>query len=125
MSINITFSGFQELEAELNRLNSVRFDAVVKKQVVQMLNRARAPGGTPVSTEETRPGGPHGELRLSLGSSGDEVGYTKDYAPHVEYGHRTRNGGYVPGQYFLRNNVETQRPTYREDLLKAIKKEKG
>jgi len=125
MSINITFSGFQELEAELNRLNSVRFDAVVKKQVVQMLNRARAPGGTPVSTEETRPGGPHGELRLSLGSSGDEVGYTKDYAPHVEYGHRTRNGGYVPGQYFLRNNVETQRPIYREDLLKAIKKEKG
>ena len=125
MSINITFSGFQELEAELNRLNSVRFDAVVKKQVVQMLNRARAPGGTPVSNEETRPGGPHGELRLSLGSSGDEVGYTKDYAPHVEYGHRTRNGGYVPGQYFLRNNVETQRPIYREDLLKAIKKEKG
>lgn len=125
MSINITFSGFQELEAELNRLNSVRFDAVVKKQVVQMLNRARAPGGTPVSTEETRPGGPHGELRLSLGSSGDEVGYTKDYAPHVEYGHRTRNGGYVEGQRFLQRNVDTQRPIYKQDLINAIRKERG
>lgn len=125
MSINITFSGFQELEAELNRLSSVRFDAVVKKQVVQMLNRARAPGGTPVSTEETRPGGPHGELRLSLGSSGDEVGYTKDYAPHVEYGHRTRDGGYVQGQRFLQRNVDTQRPIYKQDLINAIKKEGG
>ena len=50
MSINITFSGFQELEAELNRLNSVRFDAVIKKQTTELLNRARASGGTPVDT---------------------------------------------------------------------------
>ena len=112
----ISIDGLPDLEAELKRLNDIRFEAVIKKQVVQMLNRARAPGGTPVDT---------GELRLSLGSSGDEVGYTKDYAPHVEYGHRTVNGGYVPGQYFLRDNVEIQRPIYREDLLKAIKKEKG
>lgn len=125
MSINITFSGFQELEAELNRLNSIRWKAVRKKQATEMLNRARTPDGTPVSTEETRPGGPHGELRLSLGSSGEEVGYTKEYAPHVEYGHRTANGGYVQGQHFLQDNVEAQRPIYREDLLKAIKKEKG
>ena len=112
----MSIEGLPALESELRRLSDVRFDAVVKKQVTQMVNRARAPGGTPVDT---------GELRLSLGASGDEVGYTKDYAPHVEYGHRTVNGGYVPGQYFLRDNVETQRPIYREDLLKAIKKEKG
>lgn len=123
--MKITVTGIQELEAELNRLNSIRWEAVRKKQVTEMLNRARAPGGTPVSTEETRPGGPHGELRLSLGSSGEEVGYTKEYAPHVEYGHRTANGGYVQGQHFLQDNVEAQRPIYREDLLKAIKKEKG
>lgn len=125
MSINITFSGFQELEAELNRLNSIRWEAVRKNQVTEMLNRARAPGGTPVSTEETRPGGPHGELRFSLGSSGEEVGYTKEYAPHVEYGHRTANGGYVQGQHFLQDNVEAQRPIYKQDLINAIRKERG
>lgn len=123
--MKITVSGIPELEAELDRLNAIRWEAVRKKQVTEMLNRARAPGGTPVSTEETRPGGPHGELRLSLGSSGEEVGYTKEYAPHVEYGHRTANGGYIQGQHFLQDNVEAQRPIYREDLLKAIKKEKG
>ena len=111
----LSIEGFPALESELRRLSDVRFDAVVQKQVVQMLNRARAPGGTPVDT---------GELRLSLGSSEDEVGYTKDYAPHPEFGHRTVNGGYVPGQYFLRKNVETQRPIYREDLAEAIRKGK-
>lgn len=122
--MKITVTGIPELEAELNRLNSIRWEAVRKKQVTEMLNRARAPGGTPVSTEETRPGGPHGELRLSLGSSGEEVGYTKEYAPHVEYGHRTVSGGYVTGQRYLQRNVDTQRPIYKQDLIDAIRKEK-
>lgn len=128
MSINITIAGIPELEAELNRLNSIRWDAIRKKQVVEMMNRARAPGGTPVDT---------GEMRLSLGSSGDEFGYTKDYAPHVEFGHRQEPGRYVPaigkrlkasyveGQYFLKRNVDRQRPIYREDLVKGIRKEGG
>lgn len=118
MSINITFSGFQELEAELNRLNSVRFDAVVKKQTTELLNRARATGGTPVDT---------GELRNSSKAdlNAGEMGYTASYGPHVEYGHRTRDGGYVQGQRFLQRNVETQQPIYRQDLINAIKKEGG
>lgn len=106
-------SGFQELENELQRLNSVKFDAVKKKQAVQMLNRARASGGTPVDT---------GELRISSTNNDDEMGYTKEYAAHVEYGHRTVNGGYVEGQRYLQKNVDTQRPIYASDLVKAIKK---
>lgn len=120
--IKMSIDGIPALEKELQRLNSVRFDAVEKKQLTQMLNRARQAGGTPVSTEETRPGGPHGELRLSSSTTEDEIGYTKEYAPHVEYGHRTIDGGFVQGQHFLKNNVDIQRPIYRQDLQKAIKK---
>lgn len=119
----IALEGVEELENRLNQLNSVRWEAVRKKQTAQMLNRARQSGGTPVSTEKTRPKGPHGELRQSLSSSGEEVGYTKEYGPHVEYGHRTVNGGFVPGQRFLQRNVETQRKIYKKDLLDAIRKE--
>lgn len=112
------------LEKELGRLSAIRLEAVQKKQLTQLLDRARA-GGTPVSTEATRPGGPHGELRLSsavdFGSM--RMGYGEEYAPHVEYGHRTRNGGFVQGQKFLHKNVETQRPIYIEDLKKQIRKE--
>lgn len=132
---SLSCKGIDKLENELLRLNKVRFDAVAKKNITQMFNRSRgtdpAQGGTPVSNEQTRPGGPHGELRKSAsvsGISGDssafdaEIGYNSEYAAHVEYGHRTRNGGFVQGQKFLYHNVEIQRDIYTEDLKKAIKK---
>ncbi|WP_069987164.1 HK97 gp10 family phage protein [Massilioclostridium coli] len=111
--VKISIDGIPELERELQRLNGIRFDAVTKKQTTQMLNRARQSGGTPVDT---------GELRASSSTTNDEIGYTKEYAPHVEYGHRTVNGGWVPGQRFLKANVDTQAFIYYQDLLKAIRK---
>ena len=120
-TIKINDSELSTLAEKLRSMNEIRFNAVIKKNVAQMLNTARR-GGTPISTDNTRPGGPHGELRKSSSTFGDEMGYSKEYAPHVEYGHRTRNGGWVPGQHFLQANVETQRPIYYLDLLNAIKK---
>ena len=67
----MSIEGLPALESELRRLSDVRFEAVVQKQVVQMLNRARAPGGTPVDT---------GELRQSSSTTRDEMGYTVEYA---------------------------------------------
>ena len=121
-NIKVSIKGLEKLEAEIARMNNIRWEAVRKKQLTQILNRARQPGGTPVSTEETRPGGPHGELRQSSSVSEDEMGYTKEYAPHVEYGHRTSDGGWVEGQHFLQNNVDIQRPIYRQYLINEIKK---
>lgn len=122
MKVTLTVKGFEPLEAEVRRLSQVRFDAVCIKNMTDVYNRGKN-GGTPVSTEATRPGGPHGELRMSLSQSGDTVGYSKDYAPHVEYGHRTRGGnGYVPGQRYLKKNVDTQRPIFYADLRKQLNK---
>lgn len=102
-----------DLAGKLNRLSHVRFEAVVIKNMTQIYNRGKANGGTPVDT---------GELRMSLGQSGDTVGYVKDYAPHVEYGHRTVNGGYVEGQRFLQRNVKAQEPIFRQDLIDQLRK---
>ena len=102
-----------DLAGKLNRLWHVRFEAVVIKNMTQIYNRGKANGGTPVDT---------GELRMSLGQSGDTVGYAKDYAPHVEYGHRTVNGGYVEGQRFLQRNVRAQEPIFRQDLIDQLRK---
>lgn len=102
-----------DLAGKLNRLSHVRFEAVVIKSMTQIYNRGKANGGTPVDT---------GELRMSLGQSGDTVGYAKDYAPHVEYGHRTVNGGYVEGQRFLQRNVRAQEPIFRQDLIDQLRK---
>jgi len=100
------------LAGELQRLSQLRFDAVIVKNMTQIYNRGKA-GGTPVDT---------GELRISLGQVKDVVGYTKDYAPHVEFGHRTVNGGYVAGQRYLKKNVDTQRAIFIEDLRKQLRR---
>lgn len=126
--VTIDMEGVEALAAALERGKKVRLNAVLSKNLTEMHNRAKT-SGTPVSTEKTRPGGPHGELRLSAGItlpdlSGNtgEVGYTKEYAPHVEFGHRTKNGGYVPGQYYLKGNLETQMAIFKADLEEAVRK---
>ena len=123
MKFGIEIDGLEELVSKLDKLNSVRLDAVMLKQATETLNRARrnaatTEGGTPVDTRE---------LLLSASmhkiSDGYEVGYGAEYAPHVEYGHRTINGGYVQGQRFFQKNVQIQKEIYKKDLEKAIKKE--
>lgn len=113
MRFRLTLKGDDKLAGELCRLSSVRFDAVIKKSMTQIYARGKGVGGTPVAT---------GQLKSSLTKSGDMVGYVKSYAPHVEYGHRTRGNGYVQGQKYLYVNVEAQRPIFRRDLIKQLKK---
>lgn len=67
----IEVEGLEPLQAELSKLSKVRVDGVIQKQTADMLRRARQPGGTPVDT---------GELRQSSKKTGDEIGYTAEYA---------------------------------------------
>lgn len=69
-------------------------------KIAKGLTRGLAKAGTlvvgeakaecPVSTEATRPGGPHGELRASIKKqvSGNtcDIGTNVEYAPYVEFG---------------------------------------
>lgn len=117
--VTVQMEGVDELAAALKRGNKVKLDAILTKNLTEMHNRAKN-GGTPVDT---------GELRKSAGvtlpnaeNSTGEVGYAKEYAPHVEFGHRTKNGGYVPGQYYLKDNLETQMAIFKSDLEDAVRK---
>lgn len=123
MEIGIRFEGIEKLEAKLMEKSATDFDEVAKKNLREIYARGQtaykngavpATGGTPYDT---------GQLRISLGYRGTdlETGYNKEYGPHVEYGHRTNDGGFVPGQYFLKANVETQKPIYKQDLIAKLK----
>lgn len=116
MKVNVKLTGIEPLEKKLNQLNTFRLDAVIIKNTTQLYNYMKS--NTPRDT---------GWLMNNLFAEPKEglVGYTPEYAPHVEYGHRTVNGGYVPGQHFLQKGVDMQREIYRHDLLNAIKKEGG
>ncbi len=117
----IEWKGIDELSLELIRKSGLQFESVANKQLAEMFNRAKSPPFTPFLS---------GELRLSRrvkkASAGvlsaGEFGYIKDYAPHVEYGHRLKNGGYVSGQNYLHRNLNAQRPIYRLDLVRELKK---
>ena len=111
--MNFTLTDLNKFGAEIKRLSDIQIKMVQTKQVTQMYNRAMS--YTPVDT---------GELRMSAKADTNEMimGYTKEYAPHVEYGHRTRSGGFVTGRKFLYRNVEAQRPIYTQDILQEIRR---
>ena len=108
--MRIEWRGIDELEKALIKKSKTDFLEVATKSITEMFNRAATE--TPVDT---------GELRLSRGVSKDSFGYTKDYAPHVEYGHRLKNGGYVKGQFYLAKNAKKQQIIYKKDLIKKMK----
>ena len=116
----IRWMGEHKLADALIRKSATDFKQLERRNILALRNRAvksqdPSQGGTPVDSNELR-------LSATVSPSGDEFGYTTHYAPHVEYGHRTRDGGFEPGQYFLRTNVEIQRPLFRKDLIDEIRK---
>lgn len=112
--MNFSFAGDDKAKAALAKIDPVAVQGIIKLNMAEIYNRGKRPGGTPVDT---------GELRQSLGMQRQAgiwvVGYTKEYAPHVEYGHRTADGGYVKGQHFLRDNVQAQQKQLIRDIKAA------
>jgi len=120
-NMKVTITGAEPLQKVLNDLENfqVHLDAVRAKQVTEISNRAAAALGTPGATPRDT-----GELRISAHADYNDFtfGYSKEYAGHVEYGHRTRSGGFVEGQRYLETNKDIQSPIYREDAGKEIEK---
>lgn len=111
--LNIEFKGTDELERAMINKSQTDFKEIEKRHIRSVYSRSQKAGGTPVDTNE---------LRMSAAYRDDTMGYRAEHGPHVEYGHRLVNGGFVSGQFFLRNNIETERPLYRQGLINALRK---
>lgn len=98
---------------ELKRLGSIDTEKVISKNLKQMSNRASKPPYTPVD---------FGDLKNSRRVTKDTFGYCIEYAPHVEYGHRTTDDGYIKGQRFLQSNIEKQQTILDDDLASLLGK---
>ncbi|TLQ07564.1 HK97 gp10 family phage protein [Marinilactibacillus psychrotolerans] len=105
-------NGVGPLEKKLISKSRADFDEVGRKNVRGIYSRSQKAGGTPVDSNE---------LRISAKYRDDEFGYSAPHSPHVEYGHLMRNGVFLPGQYFLKRNVDAQRPIYKQDLKNKLK----
>lgn len=122
MKVKIT--GFNELQRKMQKLSRKTLDYSVNRSLAEIadragqkyINRQYAQGWTPYDPKNTSTA--HLITTLSMrhakrsARAEGSVGYSAHYAPHVEYGHRTRNGGYVPGQRFLYRNQMKQKPKF-------------
>lgn len=132
-NMKLELRGTDALIKALEAKSQIDFEKVRNKSLLEMRDRAvrtQVPsmGGTPIDSSE---------LRLSAGVdlSRGYMGYTKHYAPHVEYGHRQEVGRFVPaikrrlvkpfvpGKYFLKNNLRIQGPKFNADMREALKKD--
>ena len=114
-------NGLPPLERMLQQASSTRWEAVANKSLKEMFNRGGRPPGTPRDTGELIRARRIQLARRSGSKWRGSFGYSKDYGPHVEFGHRTRGGGYVAGRRYLKNNVEAQKIIYKSDILKQLK----
>lgn len=91
MNISISIEGIDAVISALEA-KAVEVNAKLPQGIAQgcEIVKGEAKAICPVSTEATRPGGPHGELRESIiaqaaGTTGT-VGTNKEYAAYVEFG---------------------------------------
>ena len=108
MKIKIT--GAEEIEAKLSQMSDINWDEIWSEQADEM--KIKSDAIVPVKT---------GALRDSVYYEDGEFGYTADYAPDVNYGHRTKSGSFVPGQHFLEEVVNGQEERYKQAVLNQLK----
>lgn len=102
-----------------------------KKQALEIIGgkaetyaKKKCPVGTPQSTGIK--GYVGGTLRNSIthqqiDENTEVIGTNVEYAPYVEYGHRTRSGGHVAARPYLRPAAEDHAEEYRKILERVMK----
>ena len=124
MRLEIKLQGDDKVRGAFKKLqDSGGIKDLCVRQAQQMEERGKAALGTPGATPRKT-----GDLRKSLMTDtqmpdGAGVGYTMEYAPHVNYGHRTRGGkGYVEGQHFLEANMKEQAPIFERETKEYLQR---
>ena len=116
--------GFDAFNKDLNVLKQ-RFPQEIESFLVEIASRGlrKAKQRSPVDTGELRRNWNIGKVKRSGDSLSIELYNNTEYAPYVEYGHRTRNGGFVPGVYMLEitlMELERELPRHLYKLLQRL-----
>lgn len=119
---DIVIEGLDEFEKKLAKIISHDYPREFEKMVIQIatdLQTATA-DATPVDTSRLQENWFVGELVKRGNDYYIEVYNNVEYAEPVEYGHRTKNGGFVKGAHMMEISVELlkiQLPSFLRDWL--------
>lgn len=123
--MSVQFEDGANLSGKLDALRREDLNDVVAATVNEIARDAKAV--TPTQTHALV-----NSIRAEVKGGTGTVGYTAEYAPHVEYGHRQNVGKYVPtlgkrlkapyvqGQHFFRPVVERGKANFRRRVEEAI-----
>lgn len=120
-----SFRGIEDVQKALMRYDESQFVEVTNLSIANMHNRASkrgaGGGGTPFDSGDLQRSRSRDMAKVNGSKFSGEFGYTIEYAPHVEFGHRTRGGGYVAGQKFLKQNADMEMPRYVATMRARIR----
>lgn len=111
-----------EFEKQLTKMIEHDYPREFEKMVIQIATdlQSAVQDATPVDTSHLQENWFVGELVKKGNSYYIEVYNNVEYAEPVEYGHRTKNGGFVEGTHMMEISVELLKmklPAYLKDWL--------
>lgn len=118
----IVIEGLDEFEKKLVQIISHDYPREFEQMVIQVANDLKDATAdiTPVDTSHLQENWFVGELVKRGNDYYIEVYNNVEYAEPVEYGHRTKKGGFVEGAHMMELSVELlkiQLPSYLRDWL--------
>lgn len=119
---DIVIEGLDEFEKKLVQIISHDYPREFEQMVIQVANDLQTATAdiTPVDTSHLQENWFVGELVKRGNDYYIEVYNNVEYAEPVEYGHRTKSGGFVEGAHMMELSVEflkIQLPSYLRDWL--------
>lgn len=113
--------GFDEFEKKLNKIINEAPEAI-EKFLSEIADEtiAETQFNTPVVSGNLRRSWGRSDITREGNDFTVEVGSNLEYAQHVEYGHKTKNGGFVKGQFILTNEVEKSKKNFDKSLEEYI-----
>lgn len=119
---DIVIEGLDEFEKKLVQIISHDYPREFEQMVIQVANDLQTATAdiTPVDTSHLQDNWFVGELVKRGNDYYIEVYNNVEYAEPVEYGHRTKKGGFVEGAHMMELSVELlkiQLPSYLRDWL--------
>ena len=129
MTKGVDFSEFNKFIKDF-QVAREDFESFLKKILLEMAERVleKAKERTPVDTGALRADWQIGSIKGEGTNLSVEILNSREYASHVEFGHATRNDGWVDGRFMLTismDEVENQMDTKFKKAFQQWVKEKG
>ncbi len=115
---------FREVAEKLESLCDPDYKDCVDLTLKDLYNNAKGKY-TPVGKSTATHKGGQLKRSATMDTENHTFGYTAEYAPHVEFGHRIcrpagHQVGYVEGQNYLQRNIEAVRPEFKKRIIKYL-----